>query len=172
MGGGGQLGNDSYIPSATPLLVESLAAAGVKVASLSCGEQHTLFLADDGSVYSCGMAEYGRLGILENWNTDVLVPLALTEVFDGERAVQVSAGFNHSMALTEGGKVFSWGRNDQGQVSDKSRVTRLCHACALALTLYTASVCSWDWATPLSTCIAWSLHHAWWTARSWRASAW
>ena len=116
MGGGGQLGNDSYSSSAMPLLNKSLVEAGVKVSAMSCGESHTLFLSGDGIVYSCGMAEYGRLGIIDNWNTDVLVPHRLSEVFNEDKIVQISAGFNHSMALTADGKVYSWGRNDQGQV--------------------------------------------------------
>lgn len=119
MGGGGQLGNDSYTAVGSPTLVKSLVEENVKVSAVSCGEQHTLFLADDegGSVYGCGMAEYGRLGIIENWTTDVLVPQKINpEAFGGERVIQVSAGFIHSMALTESGKIFSWGRNDHGQL--------------------------------------------------------
>lgn len=116
LAGGGQLGNSSYTPSATPVLVESLAKAGVKVKAVSCGEKNTIFLADDGTVYSCGAAEYGRLGHWQNWNADMLEPQQLTEVFGGERIIQVAAGFSHSLALTESGKVYSWGRNDQGQV--------------------------------------------------------
>lgn len=71
------------------ILSLSLMQANIAISSLSCGEQHTLFLTTTGQVYSCGMAEYGRLGLLDNWNTDVLVPEQVTEAFGGEAVKQV-----------------------------------------------------------------------------------
>lgn len=99
-------------------LVQSLAEAGVVVDSVGCGEVHTLFFdKNKGQVWACGVAAYGRLGIGANWSDqDALTPQLLQECFEGERVVQISAGFSHSLALTESGRVFSWGRNDLGQL--------------------------------------------------------
>jgi alpha-tubulin suppressor-like RCC1 family protein len=99
-------------------LVQALVEAGVHVDEVGCGEVHTLFFdKKKGQVWACGTAAYGRLGIGANWNDqDALVPQLLQECFEGERVVQVSAGFSHSLALTESGRVFSWGRNDLGQL--------------------------------------------------------
>ena len=42
--------------------------------------------------------------------------------FNGEKVKAISCGFNHSLALTESGRVFSWGSNKYKQlgVSDNS----------------------------------------------------
>ncbi len=34
----------------------------LKVAHVSCGRVHTVFLTDDGSLWTCGSGVYGRLG--------------------------------------------------------------------------------------------------------------
>ncbi|CAE7641404.1 Herc4, partial [Symbiodinium microadriaticum] len=99
-------------------LVKSLSEAGVFVNEVHCGEVHTLFFdRGKGEVWACGVAAYGRLGIGANWSDqDALTPQLIQEAFEGERVVQISAGFSHSLALTESGRVFSWGRNDLGQL--------------------------------------------------------
>ena len=99
-------------------LVQSLNDAGVFVNEVHCGEVHTLFFdRAKGEVWACGVAAYGRLGIGANWSDqDALTPQPIQEAFEGEKVIQISAGFSHSLALTESGRVFSWGRNDLGQL--------------------------------------------------------
>jgi alpha-tubulin suppressor-like RCC1 family protein len=88
------------------------------ISSVSCGELHTLFFdRKNGQVWCCGANEYGRLGGGPNWgHQDALVPQLLVDSFAGEKVAEVCAGFNHSIALTESGRIFAWGRNDQGQL--------------------------------------------------------
>eukprot|EP00947_MAST-08B_sp_MAST-8B-sp1_P002025 g2025.t1 len=53
-----------------PTLIEAL--GGVRVYAMSAGANHSLFLAENGKVYSCG---YGGNGMLGHGNTeDQLVP--------------------------------------------------------------------------------------------------
>jgi alpha-tubulin suppressor-like RCC1 family protein len=112
---GGQLGQGNRDYYEKPTLIESLASEEIKVVSLALGNQHTLITTDSGKVYSCGVGEYGRLG---TGNTsDCLVPsLIETFVTSGEKIVQCAAGTNHSLALTDSGVVYSWGRNETGQL--------------------------------------------------------
>jgi len=119
MGGGGHLGIDNgYEFIDSPSLVSALHEASVKVDAVSCGALHTLFFnKEKGEVWSCGAIEYGRLGTGANWNDqDALTPQLIQDSFEGEKVVQVSAGYNHSIGLTESGRIFCWGRNDQGQL--------------------------------------------------------
>jgi alpha-tubulin suppressor-like RCC1 family protein len=132
MGGGGQLGHGLYdelttpkytrlLPPLTPSnLFNRLVSAldGVRISSVSCGELHTIFFdRPNGQIWCCGANEYGRLGGGPNWGQlDTRVPQLLVDSFGGEKVVEVSAGFNHSIALTESGRMFAWGRNDQGQL--------------------------------------------------------
>lgn len=53
----------------TPTKVEALNPEklnGAKVTQIGGGEHHTIFLLDNGEVYGCGRAEYGRLGLAED----------------------------------------------------------------------------------------------------------
>ncbi|XP_061354679.1 ultraviolet-B receptor UVR8 isoform X1 [Gastrolobium bilobum] len=83
--------------------------------AIACGGAHTLFLTDNGCVYAAGLNDFGQLGISESKNYSVSVePL---RVFGHEKKiVQISAGYNHSCAITVDGELYMWGKNSSGQL--------------------------------------------------------
>lgn len=44
----------------------------------------------------------------------------IIDVFSGKRIVDVAVGSIHCLAVTEDGEVYSWGKNEQGQLGDTS----------------------------------------------------
>jgi len=50
----GALGLGDFESRSYPTVVRSLAGAGVKGRMVSCGDDHTVLLAEDGSVYAWG----------------------------------------------------------------------------------------------------------------------
>ncbi|XP_061576509.1 probable E3 ubiquitin-protein ligase HERC6 [Cololabis saira] len=95
----------------TPGRVEGLG----DVVAISCGQDHSLALSASGHVFSWGKGGDGQLGmLLESQSSSFRpsrVPLPLSI-----RIVQVACGNSHSLALTTGGDVFSWGSNSHGQL--------------------------------------------------------
>jgi alpha-tubulin suppressor-like RCC1 family protein len=83
------------------------------VIDISCGAQHSLMLTNCGEVYAWGVNYFGQIG--NGCNSDQLIPIKVKS-FNNERIVMISCGWNHSMALTECGHVYSWGRNSFGQL--------------------------------------------------------
>jgi alpha-tubulin suppressor-like RCC1 family protein len=94
-------------------LIEAFKAYGAKAAQVSLGQQHTVLLTDDGEVLCCGVGEYGRQGT--GHSVDSLVPTSVESLAD-EEIVQIAAGQDHTLALTASGAIFSWGRNQSGQL--------------------------------------------------------
>lgn len=111
--GGGQLGHGSLDSLSKPKYIEWLREYGAKIKSVSCGNSHTIFLTTDGEVLSCGVGEYGRLGTGSSSNSTT--PSSLSSLLN-ETIVQVAAGNSHSIALDKNGNMYTWGRNDAGQL--------------------------------------------------------
>lgn len=111
--GGGQLGHGSTESYDKPRYIEWLRAYGAVAKSVACGSSHTIFLTSDGEVLSCGVGEYGRLGTGSSSNAES--PCSI-ETLINETIVQVAAGNSHSIALDKNGKMYTWGRNDAGQL--------------------------------------------------------
>ncbi len=84
-----------------------------KVINVICGGGHTVALTQLNFVYSWGYNNWGQVG--NNCKDDTLSPIKLN-FFDTKRIKMISCGFNHSLALTENGQVFSWGPNLVGQL--------------------------------------------------------
>jgi alpha-tubulin suppressor-like RCC1 family protein len=63
-------------------------------------------------VYAWGENGSGQIG---NGRRHQLI-LIKVNGFNEEKVIQISCGYNHSMALTESGRVFSWGNNESGQL--------------------------------------------------------
>nr|CRZ22090.1 Bm8133 [Brugia malayi] len=121
--GDGQLGfrPDSVESDAQMMIVPRLVYGaptrqnGVIVKSIASGERHTLFLSDDGKVWSCGSnynGELGRGGVREGSYTIYPVHISSTVSI-----IQISAGRSHSMAVSDDGRLFAWGSNSHGQLA-------------------------------------------------------
>ena len=113
LAGGGQLGHGTRNDEDVPKIVEALDDGGYRVASVSCGEGHTLILTDDGEALSCGAGEHGRNG--NGSSRDVLIPEPIPALEDVD-IVQLEAGGAFSLARTQTNDVLVWGRNDSGQL--------------------------------------------------------
>lgn len=85
-----------------------------KVRSLAVGAAHSLALAMDGSVYAWGDNRYGQLG--NSAVTDsTQVPVRVTFP-DTVRIRRITAGAYHNFAEDLGGRIWVWGRNNDGQL--------------------------------------------------------
>ena len=83
--------------------------------SAACGNEHSLILSKDNSVYSFGNNEDGVLGI----NDSKIKKYEFTKVNFGiytNRIKDISAGTVHNLALTNDNKIFSWGSSQGGQL--------------------------------------------------------
>ncbi|XP_063598424.1 X-linked retinitis pigmentosa GTPase regulator-like [Penaeus indicus] len=85
-----------------------------KIVQVAAGSAHTLFLSESGAVYSCGLGSSGELGQgggrLESW-----VPQLVNEP-SSHTVVSISAGGNHSAAITDCGYLLSWGCGRHGKL--------------------------------------------------------
>jgi len=106
----GRLGHGDWQEQLLPKKVEAF--AGQRVVAVSAGESHSLAITADGAVWSWGGGDYGKLGHGDQQSQ--LLPKKI-EAFAGQRVVAVSAGEYHSLALTAGGSVWSWGDGDYGR---------------------------------------------------------
>ncbi|KAE8295841.1 putative E3 ubiquitin-protein ligase HERC4 [Larimichthys crocea] len=94
----------------------------IPVSRIACGSQHSVALTKDGQVYTWGQDSRGQLGLgkrklgassPQHVRTVSAIPL-----------VQIAAGGEQSFALSVSGSVFSWGRNDCGQLGVGDRKDR------------------------------------------------
>ncbi|KRX09980.1 Regulator of chromosome condensation 1/beta-lactamase-inhibitor protein II [Pseudocohnilembus persalinus] len=74
-----------------------------KVKKIASGQQHSLFLSQEGNIYSCGYNKSYQLG-LGHRNT---VPIP-TKIISTNKFKEISAG-NHSAAISEQGQLYIWG---------------------------------------------------------------
>ncbi|DBA87172.1 TPA: hypothetical protein ACH3X2_005178 [Trebouxia sp. C0005] len=105
----GTLGQGDSFVANVPRPLPTLAALGI--VQVACGESHNAALTIHGRVFTWGRGKYGALGLgtfnSSSWPQHVA---ALQEP-----ACQVVCGGEHTMAICQQGKVFSWGRGNCGQ---------------------------------------------------------
>jgi len=112
----GQLGDASNKDKSTPVQVSGLS----NVAAIAAGCAHSLALKNDGTLWAWGFNADGELG----GATASFIsskPLQITTL-SGVSAI--AAGNYFSLALKADGTVWSWGKNDLGQLGDGSTANR------------------------------------------------
>ncbi|KAL6059861.1 putative E3 ubiquitin-protein ligase herc4 [Balamuthia mandrillaris] len=107
----GVLGHGNENDYAVPTKVETLAEENI--VNVSCGRFHTVAVNDQGAAYIMGNDGHMRGGSLDKHTFPKLLD---DESLHNARCVSASCGFYHSVVLTEGGRVFSWGYGGHGRL--------------------------------------------------------
>mmetsp|Transcript_15912 Transcript_15912/g.25810 ORF Transcript_15912/g.25810 Transcript_15912/m.25810 type:complete len:606 (+) Transcript_15912:105-1922(+) len=111
----GRLGHGAERNCHSPRLVETL--LGKKPRQVSCGGFHTAVVTEDGRLYTFGGGEHGQLGHNDRVNK---VKPTLVQALEGYFVSQITCGWSHSVALTNKGRIFTWGNGDHGKLGHGS----------------------------------------------------
>lgn len=109
----GKLGRGGSDGCKIPTKIESL--SGLGIVKVECGSQFSVALTRSGSVYTWGKGDYHRLG--HGTVDHVRRPKKVTTL-QGKKVVSIATGSLHCVACTDGGEVYTWGDNDEGQLGD------------------------------------------------------
>jgi alpha-tubulin suppressor-like RCC1 family protein len=92
-----------------------------QVCSAAAGDFHTVFVTNTGQVWGFGNNSSGEVNarVGNKITTPIQVTLPGIDTVH-TYFVQVAAGSSHSLALTQNGKVCSWGYNNRGQLGQET----------------------------------------------------
>ncbi|KAK1251503.1 hypothetical protein MKX07_006982 [Trichoderma sp. CBMAI-0711] len=89
-----------------------------KIAKIACGSYHSFAIDKDGAVWGWGLNNFGEIGVESNAGEDdavILKPVKITFLAD-HTVTSIEGGIHHSLACTDKGDLFTWGRVDGYQV--------------------------------------------------------
>ncbi|MDG0888296.1 RCC1 domain-containing protein [Paracholeplasma manati] len=115
----GRLGDGTFTDRNKPVYIGFDLNPGEQISKVYLGYAHTAAITTLGRIFTWGINNYGQLGGSTNPTRNT--PYNITSEFklnEGEKIKEVSLGYSHSSAITSTGRIFSWGRNDQGQLGD------------------------------------------------------
>ena len=117
--GYGQLGDGGHpVPNVSHPVPVSMASNVVAVAA---GQDHSLFLKTDGTLWSMGYNAFGQLGNGESGGNWAYTPVA---VMGGTNVLAMAAGYNHSLFLKSDGTLWAMGDNTFGELGDGTETQR------------------------------------------------
>jgi len=113
----GQLGDGTKTMSTEPVSVTGL----TDVIAISAGGEHTCAITKDGGLRCWGKNLYGRVGDGSSTRL-ILTPVDVVGV--NKDIISISAGSEHTCALSTNGEAKCWGNNNYGQVGDSTTTNR------------------------------------------------
>ena len=80
---------------------------------VSCSDEYSMFVSDNGLLMSCGLGQYGCLGhgSMRNCHKPRLVETLLQE-----DVTHVACGPHHVAAVVADGSLYTWGENSHGEL--------------------------------------------------------
>ncbi|XP_067848962.1 X-linked retinitis pigmentosa GTPase regulator isoform X2 [Heptranchias perlo] len=84
-----------------------------KAVSISCGDEHTAFITENGKVYIFGSNNWGQLGL---GTKNTINKPTCVKALKSEKVKFAACGRNHTLVCTEQGNVYAAGGNSEGQL--------------------------------------------------------
>lgn len=113
-----QLGTGNAHIQKLPCKVDSLNGSIIKL--ISAAKFHSVALTDRGEVYTWGFGRGGRLGHpdfdIHSGQAAVITPRQVISGLGSRRVMAIAAAKHHTVVATQGGEVFTWGSNREGQL--------------------------------------------------------
>lgn len=119
--GNGQLGTNDVVNRDSLEQVHGALDSGflAKVKAVSAGDSFSVFVLEDGTVWTCGKGNNHQLG--NGGSSDSHVPVQATGL---TTAVTVASGQSHTVVLLADGSVWAFGSNLNGQLGDGTTTAR------------------------------------------------
>jgi uncharacterized repeat protein (TIGR02543 family) len=115
-----QLGNGSTVDyTNVPVAVDMTGVlAGKTVVALGTGNMHNQVVTSDGQIFTWGYGEEGQLGNGGTTNSGVPVAVDMNGALASKTVIAASGGWEHTVALTSDGLVYTWGAGGNYQLGD------------------------------------------------------
>ena len=94
-----------------------------KITDIVCGQDHSIFVTETGSLYGCGWGADGQTG-LGHYNNQHQPELLQGDI-ERENIVKVSSAGDCVLALSDKGEVFGWGNSEYGQISRDESIQQI-----------------------------------------------
>ena len=126
--GDGQLGLRDTHPRASPhrvmLSMGEGSSMGTNALQVACGGRHTVVLTARGEVWSCGCNLHGQLGQGTDFGRESLDRMVEVDALSEDRVIVIASGGAHTAAVTTEGALYTWGKNQHGQLGHGDVATR------------------------------------------------
>ena len=125
----GELGHGGSSKLFCELFVRVKALQKHIIVNVSAGNYFSIFLCNDGNIWSCGKNVFGQCGLGYSDEDRNRVPTKIGYFeWNKIKIVRIECALHHTLALDENGRLYCWGKNNLGQ-------------CALDTSIHGDSIC-------------------------------
>ncbi|XP_062392118.1 RCC1-like G exchanging factor-like protein [Sardina pilchardus] len=104
-------------------IVHNIEGFDSKIIQVACGQDHSLFLSETGTVYACGWGADGQTGL--GHYDKASCPVKLTGDLTGVKVQQVASYGDCSLAVSTNGQLFGWGNSEYLQLASVTESTQI-----------------------------------------------
>ncbi|KAL6419871.1 hypothetical protein ACFW04_011130 [Cataglyphis niger] len=94
-----------------------------KIVRIACGLSFNVAITDSGKICSWGINNYGQLGV-DKWDKQKEINPGIMVLPKDITIVKIVCGSAHTLALTRSGTIYSWGRNNMGQLGHGTKTEK------------------------------------------------
>jgi alpha-tubulin suppressor-like RCC1 family protein len=108
-----------------PTLLAAEVLEGSKIVTVAAGCAHTMAVGVNGRLWVWGEGSSGQLGLGDTNDRRVPTLVGAEEVLGGSKVRTIACGKVHTLAVTEAGELWEWGKGAQGRLGLNDEQDRL-----------------------------------------------